>query len=95
MTLSGERSGGGGAVEGEIDPPPSLHVLFNTARFDGHQNSDWCFCVEEVQTAEEAAWSSYFVGKGSTVANRGHPVAGYMSCGRLRATASARTGGET
>ncbi len=50
--LSEERSGGGGAIEGEIGPPPSLQVFLNTVRSDGHHNSDWWFCVEEVQTAE-------------------------------------------
>jgi len=32
------RCGGGGAIGGEIAPPPPTHVSLDTARFDGHMN---------------------------------------------------------
>ncbi len=36
----GRCGGGGGAIGGEIAPPPPTQVVFNTARTEGHKNSD-------------------------------------------------------
>ncbi len=38
--LSGGRCGAGGTIGGEIAPPPPTPVFFNTARIEGHKNSD-------------------------------------------------------
>ena len=38
--LSGGRCGSGGAIGGEIAPPPPTEVFINTARTDGHKNLD-------------------------------------------------------
>ena len=38
--LSGGRCGGGGVIGGEIAPLPPSHVSLDTARSDGHTNSE-------------------------------------------------------
>ena len=75
-------------------PPPLSHVSLDTARSDGHKNSEMrqrggglgCRRSSEERCSP---------GRESAASDQDHAAPGHKSCGRLAATAPTRYDGET
>jgi hypothetical protein len=80
------RCGGCGTIGGEIAPPPPAHVSLDTARSDGHKNSE----LRQRGGGLDCRGSSEercSPGNGSAATNQDPTAAGHKSCGHLAATA--------
>jgi hypothetical protein len=58
---SGGYGGGGGAIGGEIVPQLPSHVIFNTARLEGHQISRIWKELEEGGSTARRQWEELLV----------------------------------